>query len=308
MDIKNLNTIDLFCGCGGLSLGFQNAGFNIVVAFDNWYPALEVYNKNFKHYALHVDLSIVGEQALSDIKMYKPSILIGGSPCQDFSSSGKRVESERANLTVTFANIIKELLPKYFVMENVDRYKRTQTYNQVAHILKECGYGLSEKVIDASYCGVPQSRKRYFCIGELNGNDGAVLPYIEYNLYPYQTTVKNYLGDSLGIDYYYRHPRSYNRRAIFSLDEPSATIRGVNRGIPKTYKQHSGDAVPISDRVRALTTIERSYIQTFPNTFDFDLENQTKTNLDQMIGNAVPVKMAELVAISLREYIENKGK
>jgi DNA (cytosine-5)-methyltransferase 1 len=116
-------------------------------------------------------------------------------------------------------------------------------------------------------------------------------------------TIKDYLGNSLGIEHYYRHPRSYQRRGIFSINEPSPTIRGVNRPIPKNYQSHSGDTAPISDKIRSLTTIERSYLQTFPKNFIFE---GTKTDLEQMIGNAVPVKLAEYVANCLKEYLESK--
>ncbi|NEO28648.1 MAG: DNA (cytosine-5-)-methyltransferase, partial [Kamptonema sp. SIO4C4] len=115
-------------------------------------------------------------------------------------------------------------------------------------------------------------------------------------------TVFDYLGDSLGIEYFYRHPRSYQRRGIFSIYEPSPTVRGVNRPIPKTYKKHKGDACDPHDNVRPLTTVERSYIQTFPKTFHFQ---GNKSDLEQMIGNAVPVKLAEYVARGILDYIED---
>ena len=116
-------------------------------------------------------------------------------------------------------------------------------------------------------------------------------------------TVRDYLGDSLGITYYYRHPRNYNRRGIFSINEPSPTIRGVNRPIPKGYKINSCDPQNINLKdVRPLTTKERSFIQTFPKDFIFE---GTKTDLEQMIGNAVPVNLAKFVAFSLLEYIKN---
>ena len=108
-----------------------------------------------------------------------------------------------------------------------------------------------------------------------------------------RTTVRDYLGESLRTNYYYMHPRSYNRRAIFSIDEPSATIRGVNRPIPDTYKIHPADKTNDINVVRSLSTKERSYLQTFPHNFIFE---GSKSNLEQMIGNAVPVKMAQYIA------------
>ena len=116
-------------------------------------------------------------------------------------------------------------------------------------------------------------------------------------------TIRDYLGDSLGLDYYYRHPRNYSRRGVFSIDEPSPTVRGVNRPLPPGYKKHSGDPININlSDIRPLTTIERSYLQTFPDTFKFE---GTKTNLEQMIGNAVPVNLAEFVAKGILQYGKN---
>ncbi len=114
-------------------------------------------------------------------------------------------------------------------------------------------------------------------------------------------TLRDYFGDSLGVEDYYRHPRSYQRRAIFSIDEPSPTVRGVNRPVPPTYKNHPGDTAQISKDLRPLTTKERSMIQTFPENFIFE---GTKADLEQMIGNAVPVKLAEYVAQCVLEYMK----
>ncbi len=85
-----MRCVDLFSGCGGMSLGFQNAGFDIVASIDNWLPAIEVYKTNFKHPAYQFNLSDSGE-ASKIVKGHKPEIIIGGPPCQDFSSAGKEI-------------------------------------------------------------------------------------------------------------------------------------------------------------------------------------------------------------------------
>ena len=302
--MDNMRTIDLFAGCGGLSLGFQEANFKIVAAFDNWMPAIHVYKKNFKHSIFKVDLS---EHLDYDIfRQYQSEIIIGSPPCQDFSSAGKRDENlGRANLTISFAKIITEVKPQLFVMENVDRIEKSNVLKSVLKIFREAGYGLTEKILNACYCGVPQIRKRYFLIGELYGENNALNFYLDKYLSNKPTTIFDYLGDSLGIEFYYRHPRSYQRRAIFSIYEPSPTIRGVNRPIPKTYKKHQGDACDINHNLRPLTTIERSYLQTFPRDFKFE---GSKTDLEQMIGNAVPVNLAKYVGNCIKEYLIDKKK
>lgn len=299
--MDNLETIDLFSGCGGMSLGFQNAGFNISAAYDNWKAAVKIYEKNFNHPIYQMDLNDV--EATNRIKDAKPGIIIGGPPCQDFSIAGNRNMGERANLTIRFAHIISEVRPEWFVMENVYNIERMPVLPQAVQIIKDSGYGITTRVLDASRCGVPQKRNRFFMIGHLNDQDGFLNEIIDANLSESQMTVYDYLGDSLGTEFYYMHPRSYNRRAVFSIHEPSATIRGVNRPIPDGYKKHHADKAEISEGVRSLTFKERSYIQTFPEEFVFE---GSKTEVEQAIGNAVPVKLAEFVARCLREYMNKE--
>ena len=297
-----MEIVDLFSGCGGLSLGFQNAGFDIKSAFDKWEPAVKVYRENFNHPIYDTDLG--SEEGLEFVKSLKPQMIIGGPPCQDFSSAGKRDETMgRADLTISYANIVASSKPEWFVMENVERITKSHILRDALKIFKKAGYGISYQVLDASYCGVPQARKRFFLVGHKYSADGFLNPYLTKNISSKPMTLFDYFGKSLGVEYYYRHPRSYARRGVFSIYEPSPTIRGVNRPIPKGYPKHEGDPVEISDKVRPLTTKERSLIQTFPEDFVF---NGSKTNLEQIIGNAVPVKLGEYVANCINEYISDR--
>ena len=125
------------------------------------------------------------------------------------------------------------------------------------------------------------------------------MDYLERHLTTKPMTMFDYFGDSLGIEYYFRVPRSYSRRGVFSIYEPCQTIRGVDRPIPAGYTGHPSDPVKIGPQVRALTVLERSYVQTFPKTFVFE---GSKGDLNLMIGNAVPVKLAEYVATAIKEY------
>lgn len=299
-----MRVVDLFCGCGGMSLGFQNAGYEIIEAFDNWDPAIRTYEKNFNHPIHKADLA--DEGMIEVVSSLSPEIIIGGPPCQDFSSAGYRDETlGRAALSKTYTDIVSTAKPKYFVMENVPRIRISKTYQYVREEMKKAGYGLTEKILDASYCGVPQKRKRLFLIGCLGAEDDFMSEYLDKNLASSPMTIYDYLGDSLGVEYYFRIPRSYNRRAVFSIYEPCQTIRGVDRPIPPNYKKHPQDSVEIGPLVRAMTPKERSYMQTFPENFIFE-ENRTNTNM--MIGNAVPVKLAEYVANAIQEYDKNVGK
>lgn len=221
-----MRMIDLFCGCGGMSLGFKNAGFDVTLSVDYWEKALSVYRANFAHEARMMDLR-KEDEAINTFKEFNPDIIVGGPPCQDFSIAGKRDESlGRADLTYSFAKIICSLKPKFFVMENVERIKKSKILRDVIKQFKDSGYGLSSAILDASFCGVPQTRTRFFLIGHLGGVDNGILPFLAERLDSKPMSIKEYLGDTLGVQYYYRHPRNYSRRAIFSIDEPSPTIRG----------------------------------------------------------------------------------
>tara|TARA_Y100001960_G_C14766009_1_gene877007 strand:- start:2021 stop:2914 length:894 start_codon:yes stop_codon:yes gene_type:complete len=296
-----MQTVDLFAGCGGLSLGFQKAGFSINAAYDNWTPAVEVYRENFTHPVHQMDLEN-SEFVCSYIKQYSPEVIIGGPPCQDFSIAGERNESSgRANLTISFAKIVAKAKPTWVVMENVYNIEKSYVLPKALDIFKKANYGITTTILDASFLGAPQARKRFFLIGHLYSKDGFLQEILVSKQSKKRTTVYDYLGDSLNTEFYYMHPRSYNRRAVFSIHEPSATIRGVNRPIPSGYKKHPADKAEISNKVRPLKTKERSYIQTFPKRFKF---SGNKTNMEQLIGNAVPPKMAEYVAKCILRYLK----
>ena len=165
-----MRVVDLFAGCGGMSLGFEQAGFEVVAAFDNWDPAINIYRENFSHPIYKKDLS--EENICETIKNFEPNIIMGGPPCQDYSIAGKREIGERANLTIQFARIVSEIKPEWVVFENVYNIERFPTLPKMKEILKRVGYGVSTKVLDASRCGVPQKRMRFFLVGKLGEGDG----------------------------------------------------------------------------------------------------------------------------------------
>ncbi|GMB94974.1 DNA cytosine methyltransferase [Helicobacter heilmannii] len=284
-----------------MSLGFQLAGFEILRAFDHWECALEVYGQNFTHEAINVDLS-KPELIIPLLLELKPQAIIGGPPCQDFSSAGKRNTGNRAHLTHSYTDIVCTIKPQWFVMENVAPIRNTPILDACIRQFKQAGYGLTSVILDAAYCQVPQSRVRFFLIGCLHGGHNVLLRPLKQKLSKIPMSVKDYLGDTLGVQHYYRHPRSYQRRAVFSIDEPSPTIRGVNRPIPKGYqlKPYDPSGVDLC-ALRPLSTLERSYLQTFPKNFIF---KGTKTNLEQMIGNAVPINLAKYIGQAIMDYTQ----
>lgn len=302
MTKKKYKVVDLFCGCGGMTLGLEKAGYNVLAGFDNWKPAIDVYKANFKHPVIQLDLSDV-KSSVVEISKFTPDIIVGGPPCQDFSTAGHQDESRgRAILSVCYSEIIYSIKPQYFVMENVAAIHKTKSFQLAINNFRKAGYGLTIKTLDASFCGVPQIRKRMFVIGEINSVDDFLKDELEKNLSDKPMSVYDYLGNSLGIEHYFRVPTNYNRRAVYSIYEPSMTIRGVDRPIPSGYKGHSLDSAPVNT-TRNLTPKERSYIQTFPKEFNFF---GGKSDMNTMIGNAVPVNLAKYVGESLLRYIENK--
>ena len=299
-----MKAVDIFAGCGGLSLGLINSGIEVVAAFDNWQPSIEVYALNFKHPIVKQDLSLISE-SIEEINTYKFDILAGGPPCQDFSSAGKRnVNGGRADLTYSFADIVERTTPKFFIMENVEQIRKSHILYEVIDQLSSAGYGMTAVILDASYCGAPQARKRFFLIGGHGLSHNFLLGNLEVALSKSPMTMRKYFGKRLGIDYYYRHPRNYDRRGVYSLDEPSATIRGVNRPVPPGYNLHPNDPDGVSlSSIRALTTEERAQVQTFPANFKWI---GGKTDKEQMIGNAVPVALGQFVGSALLNFI-NEG-
>lgn len=295
-----MKVVDLFAGCGGLSLGFQKAGYDIVAAFEWWNTAVECYKANFNHPVIKLDLSDT-DNAIDQIRAFAPDMIIGGPPCQDFSHAGKRVEHDRAELTESYAKIVAGIKPVCFVMENVDRAKNSNAYKTAREIFKASGYGLTEIVLDASRCGTPQKRKRFICFGMQSKPDGFALENFQNHMAKQSMTLRDYFGNSLGFEFYYRHPRNYNRRAVFSIDEPAPTMRGVNRPVPKGYPGHKNDACPVTSDLHVLSTQERALIQTFPPNYKWI---GSKTDIEQMIGNAVPVNLSKFVAETIKNIIE----
>ena len=115
-------------------------------------------------------------------------------------------------------------------------------------------------------------KESFFCIGYRNGQDGFLDGLLSTNQSVFPLTVREYFQQekySLSVEYYYRHLRSYKKQGIFSVDEPSPTIREVNRPKPANYKKHIVDLLD-SIGIRNLSTVERSLIQTFSRDFIWD--------------------------------------
>ena len=177
--------LDLFCGCGGMSLGFEKAGFNVLLGIDVWDDALKTYAFNHKHSkAMNGDLSILGAENLWPILgNRKIDIIIGGPPCQGFSIAGKHVvDDERNKLYKGFVRMVKDFKPKAFVMENVPNILSIGggvVKNTIINDFQSLGYNVQTKVLIASDYGVPQNRKRAIFVGMQHGNFDFDIPKVK---------------------------------------------------------------------------------------------------------------------------------
>lgn len=165
--------IDLFCGCGGLSRGFYDAGYEILLGIDNDKPSLETYAKNFNN-ALAAEIDLFDPNFTREIKKLikgqSVDVIVGGPPCQGFSLTGTRnFDDKRNRLYLAVFDAVKALSPKAFVIENVKGMKTLYGGTVKDEIVKRftaLGYSVSEpRVLSSADYGVPQIRERLFFVG-----------------------------------------------------------------------------------------------------------------------------------------------
>ena len=181
---QKYNVLDLFCGCGGLSLGFEEAGYNVLLGIDIWEDALKTYAYNNKHSkTLCADMSTLrGEDVKDIIGDNSVDIIIGGPPCQGFSIAGKRiVNDDRNKLYKGFVRMVEYFKPKAFVMENVPNILSIgdgAVRETIINDFKSLGYTVETKVLTASDYGVPQNRRRAVFVGLTKGNFDFDIPMV----------------------------------------------------------------------------------------------------------------------------------
>ncbi len=202
-----MNVIDLFCGCGGFSKGFEQAGFDVRLGIDVWQDAVITYKANFPHAATIVgDISTLAGKDLLDaagMSANEVDVIIGGPPCQGFSLSGKRMLDDPRNILYkSFVRMVETIQPKAFVMENVPGLVRLfngQVKEQVIEDFTNIGYKVEMQQLTACDFGVPQARKRVFFVGinkEKIKNSAYSFPIATYGIgkKPY-VTCKDALSD-----------------------------------------------------------------------------------------------------------------
>lgn len=159
--------VDLFAGAGGLSWGLQEAGMQCLLASDHWSDAVDTYRHNLPgHPVICADIRDLSIAALSRALPERPDWVVGGPPCQGYSTVGKRNREDPRNvLFMEFRRIVKGLRPKGFVIENVLGLKDMSYEQEVAESFKDLGYTVRFMVLTAAEHGVPQLRRRVVFVG-----------------------------------------------------------------------------------------------------------------------------------------------
>ena len=311
--IKNtspLRVLDLFCGCGGMSKGLEDAGLNIMAGLDIWDKAIDSYTQNFDHLSVCEDISKLSPELFdTKYKIGKDNIdiMVGGPPCQGFSIAGKRDKKDpRNSLFMEYVKYLDYFNPKAFIMENVMGIlsMKNSSNEKVIDIIMEQlsrNYNCIICKLYASDFEVPQNRRRVIVIGihkDLNIIPTEPTPILtKENRIPVSTIllskeeveIKNYLSEKAlnGIKAK-REKAKQNGNGfgaqILKMDKPSYTI-------PARYWKDGYDAlVAYSDtEVRRLTILELKRIQSFSD--DFVLVGNKKEQIIQ-IGNAVASRFA----------------
>lgn len=310
-----LRTVALFAGCGGLDLGFENAGFNIIWANDNNKKVESTYRYNHKN----TDLVI---KSLVDIKsedIPECDIIIGGPPCQSWSLAGamKGKEDSRGQLFYEYVRVIKDKRPMAFVAENVKGIvskAHIDSFNEIVDMFRESGYTVTYKLLNAKNYGVPQDRERVFIVGVRNDLQVSYdFPEITNSEGNY-VTLKEAIGDLRNNPGEWMEgsfsPIFMSRNRRRGWDEVAFTVQASGRQtqihpdspeMEKLDKDKWEFKMDSAQKVRRMSVRECARIQTFPDEFEF-LGNPINENY-KMIGNAVPVKLAESVAVKLMKCL-----
>ncbi len=173
-----LSSVDLFAGAGGLTLGLQRAGFDTLVANDNWRPALDTLRRNFGETMVEAGCvrELTGASLLERVGASTPSLVAGGPPCQGFTSAGaRRCDDLRNTLVGQFARLVVEVQPRWFMFENVEGMLTASGGDFVIDLLDgvlDGGYSVRLRKVNVANFGVPQLRKRVIAIGTRGSDPG----------------------------------------------------------------------------------------------------------------------------------------
>jgi len=320
-----MKIVSFFSGAGGLDLGFEKAGFEIIWANEYDKQIWETYEKN--HPNTYLDRRSITKITSNEIPDCDG--IIGGPPCQSWSEAGahRGINDKRGQLFFDFIRIIRDKQPKFFLAENVSgmlQPRNQQALEGIKNLFTDCGYTLSFQLLNASKFGIPQDRKRVFFIGirndlnfkfefplELAKNKSVTLEDaiwdLKDNVLPAQTgNYSNYDKCMVPNHEYMTGGFSsmfMSRNRVRSWDEVSFTIQAGGRHAPihpqapkmRLVEQNVRIFEPgFEDKYRRLSVRECARIQTFPDDFIFYYKQISAGY--KMIGNAVPVELGRVLA------------
>lgn len=329
-----MNIISLFSGCGGLDLGFERAGYNVIVAneFDpTIWDTFEANHPNTK--LIKGDIRKIKESDFPD----EIDGIIGGPPCQSWSEAGAQrgIDDLRGQLFYEYIRILKNKQPKFFLAENVSGMllgRHAEAVKNIVAMFEDCGYNVSINLVNAKDYGVAQERKRVFYIGfrkdlQVNFNfpEGStkdnikkitlrdIIWDLQFNAVP--ADKKNYHNsNAINNNEYYigtYSPIFMSRNRVKSWDEQAFTVQASGRQCQihpqapkmKFIEQNRREFVKGKEELyRRMTIREIARIQGFPDDFKFIYDYVE--NAYKMIGNAVPVNLAYEVGIAIKQTLE----
>lgn len=293
--------LDLFAGCGGLSLGFEAAGFK-TIGYEMLEAASATYNANLKGHCYQELLTVGFEYPEAD----KIDIIIGGPPCQPFSRFGNQMglDDARDGFPI-FLDAVKRLKPKVFLFENVaNMLGRHKWYlDLIIAEFEKLGYIVDAQVLNAKFYGVPQNRERLICVGHK-------APFAYPTKKDALVTVEEAIGDTMRTfdgKSKFLTPRQDEYIAIYEQKSHCITPRDLHPDRPArtiTCRNLAGatsdmQRVKLPDgRRRRITHREAARLQSFPDWFKF---SGNETQQFNQIGNAVPPLLAYQLAQKIKE-------
>lgn len=329
---KIFNVIDLFCGAGGLSLGFEQAGFKTIYALESnpIYATSYKLNHPNTNLEIHDIKEISNNEIISKFKNKKVSVIIGGPPCQGFSLAGqigrKFLEDSRNHLFLEYLRFVNIIKPNIFLIENVaslEKHNKGKTIQEIISKIKEMDYNVTYKVLNASDFEVPQDRRRIFIIGYKSPITKFTFPKENNKKISIKEAIddlpKLKSGESSNIDLHFamNHTMQMLEKMSYVKDG------GTRTDIPENLRPKSGDirkyirynsnkpSICITGDMRkvfhysqnrALTCRELARIQTFPDDYKFF---GSSIAIQQQIGNAVPPKLSKTIALSIKRSLNN---
>ena len=294
--------ISLFCGAGGLDIGFENAGFKIIWANDFNEDACRTHMGWSNASVVCGDIAKIATEDIPDA-----DIMLGGFPCQGFSLSGPRkIDDRRNSLYKHYVRIVREKKPLMFIGENVKGLLSMGDGKIIGAIINEfsdCGYNVSCKLLNAKHYGVPEDRERVIIVGIRKdlGTSCFIFPEETEHIVTLREAIGDFPAPSMEdvcCEKYSSRYMSRNRKR--SWDEVSFTIPAMAKQVP--LWPGSPDMKKIDTNLwefghggetRRLSWMEASAIQTFPKDMEF---YGNLTSKYKQIGNAVPVNLAKAIA------------